>query len=317
MIPATRILCPIDFSPPSLRALRTAIGLSVLNQAPLHAFTVIEDLYHYADAAVPTDEEIGRTREALRGAVTAELPAGGHWLPQVEVSVWVGAAHEGILRAAVEIGADLIVIGTHGRSGVGKWLFGSTTERVLRTPPCPVLAVGRGDRDLVLLQPDAPVTSLHHVLAATDFGDDSGRALQVAQDVARAAGAELIVAHVMPRLSAMLTPSDATVAVQYEMEALAEIEQKLARMIASMTDVRASSRLLRGAPHVELLALAEQQAVDLIVMGAVGRGNLHHNLTGLTTYRVLSHAPCAVLVLPSAHQVQSAQLLSREYALGL
>ncbi len=152
---------------------------------------------------------------------------------------------------------------------------------------------------------------------ATDFGKDSLRATAFAQSLVAAAGGELMVAHVMPRLSPLLTPADATVAVEYEAEAAAAAERKLAETLTAIPDVHSSSWLLHGAPHVELLALAEQKSVDLIIMGAVGRGSLHHSLTGLTTYRVISHAPCAVLVLPSTRQVESARLLSREYALGL
>ncbi|MDE3155400.1 MAG: universal stress protein [Acidobacteriota bacterium] len=317
MIPATRVLCPIDFSPPALRALRTAVGLAGLARAPLHVMTVLEDPYQYVGVSPPTEDELDHTRQALRDAVAAEAPAGAAWLPDLEVSVWTGAPQEGVLRAAVETAADLIVMGTHGRSGFGKWLFGSTTERVLRTPPCPVLAIGRGEQDLVTLAADGPHLALTHVLVATDFGKDSLRATALAQSLAADPGVELMVAHVMPRLSPLLTPADATIAVQYEAEANTAAETRLGETLAAMPQIHASSWLLHGSPHVELLALAERQHADLIVMGAVGRGSLHHSLTGLTTYRVISHAPCAVLVLPSTHQVESARLLSREYALGL
>ena len=139
-----RILVPVDFSDHSKDALRYAVDFGLIFDAELILVFVVESMGYPADLgygqlAIPTIErelsergkaELGRLAEKHIGsklAVKLHVPAGR---PFVE-----------IIRAAKEFEADMIVIATHGHTGVEHIIFGSTAEKVVRKAPCPVLVV--------------------------------------------------------------------------------------------------------------------------------------------------------------------------------
>ena len=139
-----RILVPVDFSEHSRHALNYALDLGSIFDAELILVYVVESLGYpadlgYAQAAIPQIERElsarGRTEleRMARETVGAALP--------VRIHVPAGRPFVEIIRAAREFAADLIVIATHGHTGVEHILFGSTAEKVVRKAPCPVLVV--------------------------------------------------------------------------------------------------------------------------------------------------------------------------------
>jgi nucleotide-binding universal stress UspA family protein len=311
MIDATKIFCPVDFSAHSARALRHAIAVAADRRIPLHVMTIAEDPFRYLDVG-PSLAAAGGLGEKLARFIQEQLPPAGQWTIDLETSIAFGVAFQEIVRAALDRGADLIVMGTHGRTSVGRWLFGSTTERVLRTPPCPVLAIGAAGREVAALEPERASFAIRRVMVATDFGQDAAHAIKVAGALAAAFAADLVVVHVLSELRLGI-PSEAPVSLVHERALVTASQRRLDEAIADLKSrgQHASSLLLRGTPHTELLAAADQRLVDLIVMGASGRGGVHHSVTGLTTYRVVSRARCPVLVLPTPKQVETAFEISR------
>jgi nucleotide-binding universal stress UspA family protein len=147
----SRVLVPLDFSSASLEALRVAAALPAHTVQLLH---VIDDpAYLYGPFMAPLDitevarQEVDRVRDLLRDLARRHLGAVGH----VEL-VGHGEAGPTILEAARQYDSDLIVMTTHGRTGIARFLMGSTAERVARGAPCPVLTV-RGTSALAL-QPE-------------------------------------------------------------------------------------------------------------------------------------------------------------------
>jgi len=139
-----KILVTTDLSETSARAFAAAVELAAAFDARLIVLHVVEDqLPAYMDefTAVPVDTiletQTRRASESLDKLLDAHLPA------EVgrEAVVVHGIAHLEIPRIAEERGADLIVMATHGRGFVSHALFGSTTERVVRKAPCPVLTI--------------------------------------------------------------------------------------------------------------------------------------------------------------------------------
>ncbi|HEY7790024.1 MAG TPA: universal stress protein [Vicinamibacterales bacterium] len=302
------MLCPIDFSTPSRAALRTALALAATARVRLHVLAVIED-GSSASAATPLSADARpRLEQAARDAVTAELPAGSHWAPAIDVSVKSGAPDECIRRTAVETDADLIVLGTHGRSGGHQWALGSTAARLLRTPPCAVLLISGETATFATLTPDRPELSVRRILAATDFGKDADRAVSVAAALARDWHSELVLAHVLPALPPQLTEGEAATLAEYDAGMVEAATDHLRAMTAGTRGVKATHCLQRGTPHVELLALATRERADLIVIGSVGRGTSHQSITGFTAWRMAGAAPCPILLLPSPRQVEEARL---------
>jgi nucleotide-binding universal stress UspA family protein len=146
MTTITRILVPVDFEATSKEALDYASMLARSFGAALSLVHVFDDVY--ADAAYTPDVYAPlppavreRVVRELQERLSALLPAlGGH---DNRAEVIVGTPAKGIAEYAREQGADLIVMGTHGRRGVSHALLGSVAERVLRTAPCPVLTIRR------------------------------------------------------------------------------------------------------------------------------------------------------------------------------
>ncbi len=145
MIRIQRILVPIDFSEHSQYALQYAAEIAQQLGAKLTLLHIVEPIAYPADwgfsqvGLVDLEKELIDTATSELEKITQELRAKGI---QVDFEVHSGArASDEIVQFAKEHNVDIISIGTHGRSGLEHFLFGSTTERVLRKAPCPVLAV--------------------------------------------------------------------------------------------------------------------------------------------------------------------------------
>ncbi len=145
-----KILVPIDFSDCSKKALRYALALARQFQAELLCLHVIDIPYGTSEAGLVV--EMQRYRSKLQGEgkrSLAELVRAEAGDISAKPLMRSGTAHQEITRAAGELNADLIVISTHGRTGLGRFLLGSTTERVVRHAPCPVLVVREHEHDFI------------------------------------------------------------------------------------------------------------------------------------------------------------------------
>ena len=145
MIGFTRILAPSDFSSHSHEALRYACGLAERFGAELHVIHVLSEI-------VPTgpdpllmpvmppqfyEEDEKRAAETLKDQIKPDWGTPG----SVKTAVCWGAPAEAIVDYAAENQVDLLVIATHGRTGLSHVLLGSVAERIVREAPCPVLSI--------------------------------------------------------------------------------------------------------------------------------------------------------------------------------
>ena len=140
----TRILVPTDFSPPSDAALACARTVATQFGASLHLLHVAEDPYRalYSNEVFVAEVE-GVRADLVNDAsrrMKQQLTAADDER-SVTVEAIIGTAATSIVEYAEGHGIDLIVMGTHGRSGMSKVLMGSVAERVVRTAPCPVLTI--------------------------------------------------------------------------------------------------------------------------------------------------------------------------------
>lgn len=149
MIALNRILVPVDFSETSAAALRYGVNLARGFKATLHLLHVPEHPGEAAEAEYPIglfetmqNAAHDRLRHLLTDVDANEL--------QPQCSMRLGAAPEAIVDYAQEHDIDLIVMGTHGRTGLARVLLGSVAETVVRTAPCPVLTVHYPERKLVV-----------------------------------------------------------------------------------------------------------------------------------------------------------------------
>jgi nucleotide-binding universal stress UspA family protein len=146
------VLVPYDFSPPANKALHYGVSFARQFGAALALLHVLEPAIYPTELGyVPPEittlhESLSATaRKKLDEAIQAQLPEG----LQVTAQVRVGVPYREITAAAKELNADLIVIATHGYTGLKHVLLGSTAERVVRHAPCPVLTVREREHDFV------------------------------------------------------------------------------------------------------------------------------------------------------------------------
>ena len=143
-LPFRRILCPIDFSASSTRALQFALSIAQEAEADLHLLHVIEWPADRQPPRLPgfnlPEYRVYRESEAL-AELSKLVPAPAHDWCQPTMRVVDGRPYEQILQVAASSGVDLIVIGVHGRNALDLMIFGSTTNPVIRGATCPVLTI--------------------------------------------------------------------------------------------------------------------------------------------------------------------------------
>ena len=226
-------------------------------------------------------------------AFTAEVAATG---PRLQLIVRPGAAAPVILDLARGLGADLLVLGTHGRSGLQRLVLGSVAEKVVRRAPCPVLTVPCA----VEGHPDKPV--FEHVLCGVDFLETSQRAVEYALSLAEEANGRLTLLHTIEWVPDERHPTHATFGLNlYRQAVLTEARARLAELVpAEARDwCQVDMRVACGEPSVEILRAAAAERADLVVLGAGHPGPIDRMLFGSTAPQVLRQAPCPVLTVGS------------------
>jgi nucleotide-binding universal stress UspA family protein len=293
MVTVTRILCPVDFSEFSRHALDSAVAIAREQHATVTALYVVPPvqttyptigLAAYVPYVYTVEDlqEFQKTLERFVGAVD---------YPVTAVSVEALVVDE-ILKRAAELPADLIVMGTHGRSGFDRLVIGSVAERVLVKATAPVLTIPRRAPDV------APAAGLlfQNILCPIDFSPSSLAALEYATELARN-GAKLHVLHVIEQLPGwQLVPAVGTGAPDDPLVMMRQARERVHSVVPA--ELRRTGRVdelvTEGDAGDGILKVAADQHVEVIVMGAhAGRAGLLG--FGSTTHDVLRGAVCPVL----------------------
>lgn len=287
-----RILCPLDFSGFSAKAFDYAQSLAL----HYHAQLLAEHVVQWAFSSYPSSinpgvlEQVsadlrtyaeGQLQEFLKNQVRPGI--------QLESFVHEGEVTDTLLAFAKVQAVDLIVMGTHGRHGLDRWLLGSVTEKVLRKAHCPVLVVRKPAHEFV--SPADPVETVHlrKILSCVDFSTYSGPALRYALSLATEYHAELTLLHVLEDFPLAKDLPSVTAEVVRQLEAL------LPRDAGTACAVK--TRLRIGKPYEEIVRCAREAETDLAILGVRGRNVLDLVLFGSTTHRVIQQGPCPVLVV--------------------
>jgi len=305
MLTLQRILCPIDFSDSSRRALHYAKALSAWYEAPLAVLHVCVDLpvfemaspfgHTAASAVVMEEEQLAERRDAVREFVTAEV--GDH---PADIVVREGTdARAEILRHAAAHEESLVVMGTHGRTGIDHVLLGSITEKVLHRAPCPILVVPPHAPEL----DDRVAPVFKRIVCAVDFSTGSLLALNVALALAQEADARLTLLHAIEFPLALREVAFSTDGDVDRLHAAAEAEflRRLRALVPAQarTYCTVATRVNEGKAAREIQRVAAAEQADLIVMGVQGRGSVDLMMFGSNTNAVIRTAACPVLVVPT------------------
>jgi nucleotide-binding universal stress UspA family protein len=296
------ILCPVDFSDVSRRALDHAIALARRYDARLSvphvhqlSMPVYGGSYVGPEGFEPiwlTDLERQQLLERLDTYVAADRPAA-----DVEIETLLDEdvnVPEAILSRARSTGADFIALGTHGRSGFQRLVLGSTAEKVLRKACCTVLTVPPHAPDAV----PRDLVSLQRILCPVDFSRSSTRALEYAASLAEEAHARLTVLHVL-ELPPDLSELPYSGLAEYRNDQFQKARKHLSEAVkVSVPPACAVDELvLVGRVHREILRVAAEQGADLIAMGIQGRGAVDLMFFGSTANHIVREAMCPVLTL--------------------
>ena len=292
-----RILCGIDFSDCSRHAFDRAVAVARTEHAALTVLHVAPSGPQFDARRLESDMERFLEIDPARG---------------VEVN-WVAweATHvdDEILAQAKRRAADLIVVGTHGRSGFQRLMLGSIAEKVLRKAEPPVLTVPPAS-----VRPSSSRQApFERILCAIDFSEWSLAGLRYAVSLAERHDARLGVCHVIDLIAPIYDP---IVGPLYDPLMSAPVEHGYLTAGEIVTRERLRSLLTReirgtiavdelvakGKAHHELVQLAGKWRSDLIVMGTHGRHMIDRAVFGSTVEPVVRRAPCPVLTVRLAAQ---------------
>jgi len=298
-----RILVLADPGASSQPALSRALTLARVLGSELEVFCCVYDQYlsgeRFLDSAglkKAREDMVESTYGWLEQALAKENTSGISVTLQVG---WHSPLHEGIVRRAGAIGADLVIKDTHHHPRLERAFFSNTDWALIRNL-----------RQTLWLVKSAPRTQAPLILAALDPCHEhdkpaalDARIMAVALDLKRRLEGELHVLHAYPRVSnATLTISAIPGAIAYPLEVPEHLVEQthreaLERLVSQMDPAEFSLHLEPGQPRDVLLEQAEKLKADVVVMGAVARSALKRLVIGSTAEKVLDELQCDVVVV--------------------
>jgi len=301
MMEIRHVVCCVDFSDFSRRALEHAVAIATWYEARLtvmHAYNVplatLASTPFLSPAPMDAVMLSPADRESLQRQLEALLPRGTATSSRIECRIVEGDVATEILAAAGT--ADLLVVGTHGRSGFERLVLGSVAERLLRRAPCPLLIVPPASPDATGTVPRL----FHHIVAAVDFSPASAPAAAFAMSLAEEADAHLTLVHALD-----LPPAVETWIVESE-EGSSRLRQWRQAASGRLDDLvppdartycHVEERVEDGPASRVILDVAAERHAGLIVIGAHGGSALDRMFVGSTAQRVVRQAVCPVLIV--------------------
>ncbi len=288
-----RVLIPTDFSDTAQTAVNLGAEIAAYYKSTIDLVNAV-DATVYAYAGYPfaslSKELLTSAEDALR---RAKLPASAGAL-KVNRFVLSGNPATEVVEHAKRHSADLIVVGTHGRGAIGRFLLGSVADRVLQNAACPVIVTKKPKGKIK--HPKKKSKPFSRILFPTDFSKTAGKALARAVALTEDMDAELFVLHVVDDSLITTHVEDERTIILKELRrhALDEMKKQLpAELLQNFETIGA---VKRGEPGKQICAFAEANHCDLIVMGSHGRTGIERALMGSVADKVVRRAKCSVLI---------------------
>jgi nucleotide-binding universal stress UspA family protein len=280
------VLFATDFSPCSNAALPYALAIARQYGAKLFGAHVLpsEDYLFVAPNAWPG---YVRQEEELQQEASARLEEQIRAVPH-EVLSGIGDVWNVLSRLIGKHDIDLIVVGTHGRTGARKLVMGSVAEKIFRQAACPVLTVGPN-----VVRQQKSVAEFNQILLATDFGEESVAAAPYAISLAQEHQAHLSLLHVLEQ------PHVGTVDLESNSDFLVRRLQELVPKDAELW-CHPEYFVQFGLPAERILQFSATHGTDLIVMGVRpthGTVSTVTHLAHTTAQHIVAHATCPVLTV--------------------
>ncbi|MBN1885437.1 MAG: universal stress protein [Candidatus Krumholzibacteriota bacterium] len=299
----TKVLFPTDFSELANHALPYAIRMAKLFDAELvmlHAVTLYEhdpnDPEHRFPALGAYCDEVRRMAGEDLQVCIEQL--GDHGIAVREEIVQGVSPHASILEFLRDEGdVGLVVMSTHGRSGLRHVLLGSVTENVIRYAPAPVLVVKQPEHEF--LDPATGEVRIEKILFPIDFSEESYKPVPWVKAVAGMTGAEVIVFHAVDvEIPPVYYTSGITSILELDPQLNERVEGKMRDVLgAKFDEIRVRYVVEEGRAIDRIRAFAAAEKVDLVAMGQAGSHGIGDFLLGSTAARVIQRAVCPVLVV--------------------
>ena len=292
--PINTILCATDFSKLSEPVVSYGITLAKEFNAKLIVCHVVDfpTVSMYGEAVLEPIDHQNRFMEYARAEID-RLVSGA--AIDYHAMVAVGNTTDEIAHLVDEQQVDLVIVATHGRSGLKRFFLGSVTERLIRTLPCPLLVLRGETEDAVAGLQKFP---FKRILVGCDFSSDADLAFENSLSMAQEFESELHLVHVVePSGYKDLFNMSADQGDKFKKDLYDMIDAKLKSMVPqeAMNWLTLQTHLLVGKPYEEIVRYAEMNDIDLIALGIRGHGMVEDLLVGSTTDRVIRRAPCPVL----------------------
>ena len=307
------IIVPIDFSKMSMQAIETAKQLARRFGASIH-LAHVRHLDYSASLLAPAppvgpfpfmsyeqDEEKTALKELQNVAKECDLS-------YAKCDVLSGAPpFDEICRLGQTIPADLVVMPTHGRTGLKHVFLGSTAERIVQHSSCPVLVTRRS----ALQTNNGSRFRMKTILVPVDFSKCSREGLKYAIGFANEFGAKIILLHAT--YLGYIYSAEGT--ALYDIPGLQKAarktaERKMRQLVRSVEfgTVKFETAFTEGSPVIDICAFSKNHNIDLIITSTHGLTGFKHVLIGSVAEQVVRHAPCSVLVVPSHPHLRAANL---------
>lgn len=301
MIELNRILCPIDFSPFSEHALDYAVKIAKWSGARVRVLHVMPPLPESSSSALA---EAGRalTERNLRSAIARHRHTDLAMDTQLVESSDVA---QKILECADAFDADVIITGSHGRTGVQRALLGSVVEPLLHKTGRAVLTIP-SHVDITQLD-GAP--QFGRIVCAVDFAKASLEAAAVAFSLAEESNARLTLLHVIeqpPELSHVPSGDYSTYDVgEIRAEAEAAVLTRLRALVPehALEYCTVETSVLEGGVARQILRMASTIDADLIVLGVHGRNAFDLAFFGSNSKEIIRESHCPVLIVPASRRL--------------
>ncbi len=286
------ILIPTDGSESAERAAQYGQVLVEAYGATVHVLSVVDE--RDFDGVADGDEADAGKTAAERTARDAVETVADLFDEDVTTRVTVGIPSEEILGYVSEAAIDLVVMGTHGRTGVERFLIGSVAERVVRHAAVPVLTVR-------LSEAISPWPPLERILVPTDGSDASFQALPYAFDLADRFDALVEGLSIVDERTkaSVYTVETALEEMVGGLESMAETATERIEARAKAADTEVTTTVVDGIPSRTICTHAEESGADLVVIATHGRTGLSHYLLGSVAERVVRNSTVPVLTVPA------------------
>jgi nucleotide-binding universal stress UspA family protein len=292
------ILVPTDGSPHSVRAAEHGAALAAAFDASVHLVSVVDvktaaGMFDAGGVGEEFIERLERDGEEAIETVESELA-----VEPARTEILRGDPSETIIEYAADHGADFLAMGTHGRTGLERYIAGSVAERVVRQADAPVLTVRATEQ--------SQADGYDDVLLPTDGSEPAAAAVDHGLAIAAAVDATVHAVNVVE--TAGLTMSGELPPPSGLLEALQEKGESLTDVIASRAreaGIAAETEVLTGRPARDLLEYAEESGIDMVVMGTAGRTGASRYLFGSTAERVVRHADVPVVAVNAREEAQT------------